>query len=1738
MSKFKSKKFLLVILSILFSTETFASHAAGMDISYKHIGSPGTIVTGHQINLDITEGLYPNEISWDIYDVSSATIIASGSAPYSGLICIPTTSLGNLQFRMYDSWGDGWNGADYTITGNGTLALQTTGSLTGGYNGVNTFNINGGPSCSTTIGGTLEYEITLNFYYDCRNSTSSTLPYQIRWGKWMNDNNNYTSENITQVGTATNVTPVCSNISNPCNSSSGLAYAYKKYTYKCTITFPSKGSWKIWSRPVNARNFTSYGPALNSDPLCIVAKINNTSHFSSSPVFSSDPISFLCTGGDCFYNGATDIDMDNLSYSLTQPKTDQGLNDNMTYQNGTFLQPFPTGTTTCDPISGDLCINTNSLGTSVAAVKVTESKNGYNLGFVTRDIQVWSRACNNTSSTSITTNINSGTITGFNDTTKTFNFCANGSSQLSFNTDVYSNNNLEINYSGLPIGATFTTSPSIPLSSDTVMGTFSWTPTPSDILGSPYILNIVINDDNCPIPNSTSLTYIINLTTGLSDSITNTITDVSCNGLSNGNISLSISGNQGPYSLIWSTGDSSQNISNLGAGLYSVIVTDSLGCYDTQSFNVNEPSVFTASVSSTNISCFGLNDGTATINTNGIIASYLWSNSLTSNIINNLSAGSYSVDITDPNGCTLTDNITISEPLAISTSTSASNVSCNGLADGNISFTIIGGTPNYTINVPPYNQILIGGVNTFITSSLYGAGTYNYSITDSIGCIFNSSTTVIEPAPISVTENQTNVNCSGGNDGTASLIVNGGTPTYSLNWGMSNPLFLSAGTTTYQITDNNGCIYSESIIITEPTPLTANFTQTNVSTCLGADGSINTTISGGSYPYTYSWSNGSNSEDLNNLSAGIYLLTITDDKGCTAILNVTITEPTSANLSFLQTNVSCYGGNNGSIDLTVIGGTSPFTYVWTNGYTSEDVNNLSAGQYTIQVSDDNSCTQSITITITEPNAPNISTTQINVDCNGSTTGSIDLTIVGPSIPYITIWNNGQTSEDISALSSGNYVYSITDINGCNYSDIVNISEPLPLAITPTIINVSCKNWNDGYIILNTSGGTAPYNENFGVANPAALNAGNYPYTITDNNGCIYSSSISITEPDSLLVSTSSTDATCGGYFDGTAQLIISGGTTSYNVNWGLSNPNALNAGIHAYSVNDANNCTAQGNVTISEPPGIQIIIDTFRVSCFGLNDGSATLTISGGGGAPYIQDWGIVNPNTLFANTHLFNVTDANNCTAQGQAVITQPDDIQINELLSHVTCFGENDGTAFLQINGGISPYTENWNGIDITNLSAGSYTYSVIDINNCVKNSFITINEPDTLRVSATIVNANCFNSNDGKIYLNITGGTLPYTEDFGIYNPFALESGSYNFIVTDINGCRFDSNTVVEQANEVLLNFSAESPICRNDSSEITISINNPLNNIYTIIIQDSIQQSFVIDSSGLLVPEGIKLKLNPNFTNDLILLSITDENGCSSSSNDTANIIVNQLPALDINLTDICVGSPSFTINEGIPAGGNYYINDKNTNFFDVENLENGEYTIKYKYTDITTSCSNVIEKIINIYPSPTAEFSFSPQPANIDNPNILFINESNNIKNTKWNLGDGTIIETELEFWHTYADTGTYEIIYVVNNIFNCIDSATANITINPLYKIFIPSSFTPNNDGKNDYFSPQIIGAKDYTITIFNKWGEIIFQEKNGIWNGTINNNAVQNSLYTYSILVNDFKDKPFVYIGTVNLIK
>ena len=549
---------------------------------------------------------------------------------------------------------------------------------------------------------------------------------------------------------------------------------------------------------------------------------------------------------------------------------------------------------------------------------------------------------------------------------------------------------------------------------------------------------------------------------------------------------------------------------------------------------------------------------------------------------------------------------------------------------------------------------------------------------------------------------------------------------------------------------------------------------------------------------------------------------------------------------------------------------------------------------------------------------------------------------------------------------------------------------------------------------------------------------------------------------------------------------------------------------------------------------MNVLVDTLRVSCSGFSDGSASLTISGGT-APYNEDWGINNPLALNAGAYNFTVTDSNNCQYQGQAVITEPDPISVNEFITNVSCFGLSDGVVLLQINGGTAPYNQDWSGNNPLTLAQGNYGYTITDTNGCTLTDYISINQPNELLVTSTVTNVSCYGDNDGSVYLNINGGTAPYNEDWGIHNPLVLSAGTYNFIVTDNNGCQFSDNAIVAQPNKILADYTLESPICKGNASTISINIINTTCNQYTVDINDQTSTtSYIIDSLGNIIIDNSPIRLSPEQTIDAVLVSITDIYGCTSIIDEENTIIVNQLPILAMTLNDVCESNPSFILDQATPQGGTYYVNDEQTNLFNIDSLETGDYIITYEYTDPTTSCNNAIEKIISILPSPTADFLLGPQPTDLDDPNIRFLNTSEDFTNLIWNLGDNQTIENETDFIYTYTDTGTYIAELIIINEYNCTDTISQTLIINPVYSIFIPSSFTPNNDNMNEVFKPIINGAKSYTMKIYDRWGGIIYQGENGEWNGE----NMPTGIYSYSIEVVDYKNKIEKEVGRVNLVK
>ncbi|HEY4798126.1 MAG TPA: T9SS type A sorting domain-containing protein, partial [Bacteroidia bacterium] len=356
------------------------------------------------------------------------------------------------------------------------------------------------------------------------------------------------------------------------------------------------------------------------------------------------------------------------------------------------------------------------------------------------------------------------------------------------------------------------------------------------------------------------------------------------------------------------------------------------------------------------------------------------------------------------------------------------------------------------------------------------------------------------------------------------------------------------------------------------------------------DGSVLIFVSHGAGPYGYQWTNVSSPNQANQsgLYPGVYSVDVQDQAGCHTGKVFLFTNPTVLTTSVSSTPATC--SSNGTATANVSGGTSPYTYSWNGGGTSQSISGLAAANYTVSITDAHGCTSTGTINVAS-NPLTSTITPTNENCHGGSSGSVSLTVSGGTVPYTYAWNNSATTQNISNLSATTFSVLITDATGCANTKTVTVTEPAVLSTTVSSTNVTCNSLCNGTANANMSGGTAPYQYLWATTpltqttqSISGLCPGVYNLTVTDNKGCIVTSNATITEPVVLSVTVSATPATCGNN-DGTATASVSGGTTQYSFLWTggstAQSPTGLAHGNYTLTVTDAKGCTAAGTTTVS-----------------------------------------------------------------------------------------------------------------------------------------------------------------------------------------------------------------------------------------------------------------------------------------------------------------------------------------------------------------------------------------------------------------------------------------------------------------------------------------------------------------------------------------------------------------------------
>ncbi len=933
----------------------------------------------------------------------------------------------------------------------------------------------------------------------------------------------------------------------------------------------------------------------------------------------------------------------------------------------------------------------------------------------------------------------------------------------------------------------------------------------------------------------------------------------------------------------------------------------------------------TVAAASSNVLCFGQCTGTATATPSGGTSpyTYSWSNAQTTQTATGLCAGTYTVTVTDAGSNTATATVTITQPTALTLSTSVTNPTCNNVCNGNATATASGGTSGYSYswNTTP--------VQTASNATGLCAGNYTVTVTDANGCTKTASVVITQPPVLTAAINPpTNVTCNALCNGSATSVGGGGVTPYSYSWNTTpvqttaNATGLCAGNYTVTITDANGCTKTASMAITQPAAISSSVTFT-AATCGNNNGSATVTASGGVSPYTYSWSpSGGSAANATGLGAGIYTVTITDANNCTATQTVNIPNANGPSATLSQTGtILCSGQCTGAVTSNVSGGTTPYTYSWSNSQTTQNISGLCAGTYTLVVTDFTGCTSVQVITISQPPAISTSNTTINVTCNNLCNGSATTAPSGGTSPYGYSWNTlpVQTTAAATGLCAGSYTVTITDANSCTYTASVVITQPPVILPAITSSPATCGN-NNGTATVSVSGGVSPYGYSWSTtpiqttATATALGAGSYTVTITDANNCTATQAVNIINSNGPSITLSQTSIPCNGQCIATATASVSGGSTPYNYSWNstpvqtTATATGFCAGPYTVTVTDANSCTITAAMIITQPPPIVTSNTVANVTCNSLCNGSAT-TAPSGGVSPYTYSWNTSPVQTnatatgLCAGLYMVTITDANGCTYTAAVTVTQPAPLTASiPTVVNVACNGNCTGSASAMASGGTSAYSYSWSTTPVqttvaaSGLCAGPYTVTITDANGCTSTANVNITQPPPIISPVSFTAATCGNSN-GSATVSVSGGTSPYTYSWSpsggsAANATGLAAGIYTITITDANNCTATQTVNITSTPAVTLNATSTPAACNGQCTGTATA------NVLTGTTP------YTYSWSNSQTTQNISALCLGTYT-----LTVTDSNGCTQTASITVGTTGGPTAAASASATTIELGNSS-------------------------------------------------------------------------------------------------------------------------------------------------------------------------------------------------------------------------------------
>ncbi len=1188
---------------------------------------------------------------------------------------------------------------------------------------------------------------------------------------------------------------------------------------------------------------------------------------------------------------------------------------------------------------------------------------------------------------------------------------------------------------------------------------------------------------------------------------------------------------------------------NVNAGTHTYTIADENGCHASDDITITEPDELGVNfnniveqtcetLGSVDLSIFG---GQGSI-------SYSWDggsvNSYTSAITVSLTSGLHNVSVTDGNGCGYSQSVNIPNGNDMTVDVISNNrVYCNGMATGSFEIEFVNGTSPYAITWT--NGTLTETASSHEFSSLR-AGIYGVSVVDANGCSDNVSVEIEESDLLTVSASVTSViNCH--DDAfDISASADGGNGGYSYVWtgniaGQSRTALTEYTTYTVTVTDAEGCVAQASVSPENPQELYISSIVGNDIQCHNGTTVVNAYAGGGTGTLTYTWRTDGlpavNSQQI-TAPAGTYGLTVTDSNGCMITTTYVIQNPDEISIQLTGTTDQ-YCTTLGEARLNVTGGTGNLSYSWdgNTNYTvtgNSVVSHLEAGEYTMTVTDANGCVATQTVTIEVGAEMSVVAGQpVPVLCFGDRNGSFTINMQDGMAPYTIVWNSGtftemSNSHEFDNLAAGSYNVTITDAHNCVSTVSVEIETPELLVASSSAEQILCHG-ETAEVTVSATGGTLPY-QNVGIYD---VTAGAYNYVVTDANGCQSTTFVSLVEPTDISVNAVSANARCYGE-SGSANLVVTGGTSPYSVVWqdnsnGLENINVPVNSDFGYTVTDANGCTKTGVVRVGEPSVLSIELTASSVSCYGLANGSVSISAIGGGVPPYSYQWsnGYSSNNLVGvgAGSYSLLVTDTNGCTASSTVVVTEPALLNVGIIANNVEC-GVSQGSLMANTYGGNTPYSYMWSngGISetLSGVSSGSYSLTVTDANGCMATATSQISVVGMLSAYIEEVNPiSCFGASDATLTVTSVYAQQPviYQWSSGQSGPaiYGVDAGLYVVTLTDAWGCEGVASYQVNSPTELFMYSQISDAKCHN-TNDGSITLN----------VSGGHEPYQYLWSNGSSEPNLFGIRRG------VYSVVVTDSNGCVSQGNFTVNspapVVINA------EVTDVdCYGSKNGRIEIRAEGGVEPYdygfVNGSSVTHGRTvyDHLRPGVYRIDVKDANGCTESTSVA--VAQPERLGVVAMEHAPSCKDLNDGYVELVVAGGSAPYT-YTLDDYTSDSSIF----TGLRSGVYNI--VVTDASGCTKTVD-DVVISESYNdcIRIPNVFTPNGDGVNDEWIIENIELfPDAHIYVFNRWGQLLYHERgNGKrWDGSYRGHFVPSGVYLYIIKLHSDED---TYKGTVTVL-